>query len=325
MPVQGSIFDLLQEEQTAAGYTITGTAADGSTVIIAEVETHDLTARDANQSEAAEQQTEPAREAEEPEDNGVTVFYNQELNGIEISFSEKPDAETRAELKAAGFRWHNVKKLWYAKSTADRLELADRLAHRTPAAEPAPVVIPPVKFVDGGGLYDGWEGGNYKAWRTDQELKALLMTDFRKAGISASVRFGRGGYSTSLTVTIRIKPEEIATFEVFRNKYSIDLSGWLRYTEEGGKVRDIYAGDFWAMTGEERSAMQENIVQTAYNTALSRMNDWGDFDKTILTDEAYLKCELARHIVDSYNRDCSNSMVDYFDRDIYDHYRVKIA
>lgn len=57
----------------------------------------------------------------------VKVSYNTEFNGIEISFPGKPDAETRGKLKSAGFRWHNTKKVWYARRTADREKIAEEL------------------------------------------------------------------------------------------------------------------------------------------------------------------------------------------------------
>lgn len=57
---------------------------------------------------------------------------NEELNGIEISFDSKPDRDTLNSLKSAGYRWHKVKKVWYAKQTADRLALAASLAGLTP-------------------------------------------------------------------------------------------------------------------------------------------------------------------------------------------------
>lgn len=58
---------------------------------------------------------------------------NQDLNGIEISFEGKPDADTIEALKGAGFRWHRAKKVWYAKQTADRITLAKSMAELTTA------------------------------------------------------------------------------------------------------------------------------------------------------------------------------------------------
>lgn len=53
-----------------------------------------------------------------------TITTNTEHNGIEISFEGKPAASTRDALKKIGFRWHNARRIWYAKNTPERLELA---------------------------------------------------------------------------------------------------------------------------------------------------------------------------------------------------------
>ena len=51
----------------------------------------------------------------------ISVSFNQEHNGIELSFRFKPNADERAKLKRAGFKWHYQKCVWYAVNTADRL------------------------------------------------------------------------------------------------------------------------------------------------------------------------------------------------------------
>lgn len=50
---------------------------------------------------------------------------NEEHEGIEISFKERPNKAVREMLKAAGFRWHNKKQMWYAKETDARVEIAN--------------------------------------------------------------------------------------------------------------------------------------------------------------------------------------------------------
>lgn len=57
-----------------------------------------------------------------------TMAINNQFNGIELTFSEKPAEEIREAMKAAGFRWHKQKKLWYAKNTAERMTLAEKLS-----------------------------------------------------------------------------------------------------------------------------------------------------------------------------------------------------
>lgn len=56
------------------------------------------------------------------------VNINSALNGIELSFDSKPDATVLTTLKENGFRWHNKKKMWYAKITDDRMIIANSLS-----------------------------------------------------------------------------------------------------------------------------------------------------------------------------------------------------
>lgn len=66
-----------------------------------------------------------------------TMTFNSQLNGIELVFAEKPAEEIREQLKALGFRWHRQKKLWYAKKTAERMALAEKLSSGNIATETA--------------------------------------------------------------------------------------------------------------------------------------------------------------------------------------------
>ena len=68
----------------------------------------------------------------------TTYTINPTFNGIEITFSGKPDRATLDTLKAAGYRWHNVKKLWYAKQTPERLALAQQIAGDAQQTQTAP-------------------------------------------------------------------------------------------------------------------------------------------------------------------------------------------
>lgn len=93
-----------------------------------------------------------------------TMAINSQFNGIELTFAGKPADEVRAAMKEAGFRWHHQKKLWYAKRTAERLALAEKLSGtenvgEAPAAAPAPAQVEVVsKFGIKAGdiLEDSW-------------------------------------------------------------------------------------------------------------------------------------------------------------------------
>ena len=57
----------------------------------------------------------------------MEIIFNEEKNGIEVKFDEKPECAILNALKQNGFRWHNQKKVWFAKRTEQRLELLNNL------------------------------------------------------------------------------------------------------------------------------------------------------------------------------------------------------
>lgn len=67
-----------------------------------------------------------------------TIAINNQLNGIELTFAEKPAADILETIKNAGFRWHRQKRLWYAKNTADRMALATKLSGGSAPADTVP-------------------------------------------------------------------------------------------------------------------------------------------------------------------------------------------
>lgn len=65
----------------------------------------------------------------------ATVTRNIEHDGIEITFSDCPNAKTRTALKSNGFRWHNVKHIWYAKATGKHIEFCKKQKWNVPEIE----------------------------------------------------------------------------------------------------------------------------------------------------------------------------------------------
>ena len=55
------------------------------------------------------------------------ITTNAGINGIELYFDGKPGAAILERLKAVFFRWHNVKKCWYAKANATTEAIAQEL------------------------------------------------------------------------------------------------------------------------------------------------------------------------------------------------------
>lgn len=58
----------------------------------------------------------------------VEVLRNEEKKGIELYFDTKPAREILEKLKEQKFRWHNVKKCWYAKENENTLKIANDIS-----------------------------------------------------------------------------------------------------------------------------------------------------------------------------------------------------
>lgn len=84
-----------------------------------------------------------------------TMAINKEFNGIELTFTGKPAEEIREAMKAAGFRWHCMKKLWYAKNTAERIELAKKLSGDATLAQVAVAAVKNSEAVSKFGIKPG--------------------------------------------------------------------------------------------------------------------------------------------------------------------------
>lgn len=252
-----------------------------------------------------------------------TITLNPSFNSLEIAFDGKPSEAIRTALKGLKFRWHNVKKVWYGYSDEATVKAAiDGAA--------APLEIPETTHVEHGGLYDGWRGGNNAKWSTGKELKSLILADCKKAGIPVTVRFGRGGYLTSLTVTITISAAEVKTFEAWKDAdndrmFWAGCIPWLDYVDEHGTHRTIHREQATADNSKEGEKIREACRRCHYESMVNGLTDSGSFPSAeVLTDSARAKFDTVQAIVNSYNKDCSNAMIDYFDRDIYDHYSFKI-
>jgi|GEM_PF-1957962 len=61
--------------------------------------------------------------------NTITMKLNDDKNGVELYFTDKPSEEIRTELKVNGFRWSRFNKCWYSKQNKDTLALAEKLTN----------------------------------------------------------------------------------------------------------------------------------------------------------------------------------------------------
>ena len=133
---------------------------------------------------------------------------NNDLHGIEVTFDTKPSETIRNMLKDAGFRWHKYKKLWYAKQSPAREEVARQAVA---GAEQA------IDYSDWTGTtsagYMGatkWIGSNARKGLYGAELSKAIRDDLKAHGVKGvTIRSNRSGWSDNITATITIDKDDI--------------------------------------------------------------------------------------------------------------------
>lgn len=237
---------------------------------------------------------------------------NQELDGIEITFASKPEAATLEALKANGYRWHRVKKLWYAKNTAERLSLAKSLADETEATPAADK-----KTFEGINLDNL---GENKPSLYGAELAKAIREDLKRRGVKGcTVRSGRSGYTSSITVTIKAAAEDLASVEEIRKR--TPESEFYYDVERHG----IYTGEKWLYSLEGYTEEEKKEVYNNYTKYLAKkapsinthyLAENRELYNTITTD-FYNKVVAVFKIANQWNYNNSDPMTDYFDIGYY--------
>ena len=240
------------------------------------------------------------------------INLNQELNGIELVFDEKPTADTIASVKANGFRWSPKNKLWYAKNTAERLTFAQTLTTSAPTA----CAASSIEVINLDNL--GVKPSNFSYYGA--ELAKLIRDDLKKRGVKGvTVRSDRSGYTTSITVTVKATAEDLASIEEGAERYDQG-----RFTIDLG--RDLYINGRWVYMHEYEQMNDEEKEQLYYTYLSEQIKGVSGFsvyhqdrnrDAWELTTAFYYKCLAVYQIANQWNYNHSDSMTDYFDVGYY--------
>lgn len=243
-----------------------------------------------------------------------------DLNGIELSFTNKPKQETIDAIKAQGFRWHRTKKVWYAKQTADRIAFAETLGQ----LDSNPVTASK-KIAFEGINTEGLEGLKMTAHGAD--FAKIVREELKKRGAKGvTVKCGRGGYTTSITVTIKMTPDDYMSVEEL-----IERSGYIKHDFIDELGRSTYINGKWynldqynSMTDSEKEELFKTFIAKRYYN-LSQMNHYHIERKyyPALTKQAFDRVNAIIKIANAWNYDNSDYMTDYFDVGYYLHIALK--
>ncbi|MCL2220801.1 MAG: hypothetical protein FWC20_00570 [Oscillospiraceae bacterium] len=253
----------------------------------------------------------------------MTAIYklNREFNGIEIYFEAIPKQSIIDVLKASKFRWHYRKKCWYAKQNDNSVSLAKSIVDGDTQLDESPVEEIKTGGTVGDGFMGGgkWTGINCGTLKGYGEINKAIKKEMKR--LYPDVQFNTrgksysGGQSSHFFISLPID-------KLFKDReecIKIYKRNYMRYTwlslSEGSNVRSS-------------DATQEQVQDAAehnYNTVTSRYmfdaNRYSDSNENgYISDYAYEVLKKAIALYSSFIHDETNSMVDYFSRNLYDNY-----
>ena len=248
------------------------------------------------------------------------IRENYTYNSREIYFSGKPAETTRNALKALKMRWNGLKKCWYGFASESELINAIQSAEQENGGEGATVTTD--GYMGGGAIY----GSKSNKALYGADLAAAIRADIKAAGIKGvTVRCGKATYTDTIAATITIEnadlkpdyliPENILLRDL--NRYGIwDGERTLHW-------RDLENDDHAICTnGEEFQTFRRKASAAQLSRYSEKNNDLNVYHLNAehypeFTNAFLAKCQAVLRIIKAYHYDESNSMVDYFNTNMY--------
>ena len=256
------------------------------------------------------------------------IRKNERYNSIEITFTEKPGETIREALKGLKFRWNGKRGFWYGFTTEEEARAA--IDGKPAKAEKKPAAKKPQKI-----NLDGLDKNKKTAYGA--EFAAVLRADLKNRGAYGfSIRSNRGGYTDSITITIKMEAEDFRSAEEAAAR-----DGWAQFfnrQELGGGV-DVDGVNYSKWNAGREDATHKYIStgngwtdgETGGNFPVQRRFFVGEIARLCsvnpyhmtadrypeLTAAAFGRVQSILKIVQSYNWDKSDPYTDYFDVGFY--------
>lgn len=175
----------------------------------------------------------------------------------------------------------------------------------------------------------GYEGSNSRCGKYGAELAKVFRQEFKDNGIKGvSVKSNRGGYTDSFVFTFNVTDNDIISLDEYRNKSTEGWAspldallgfcrGWKWIPTANGVL--FYERLFDLTNSESQRVLDYNIERKYNHIELYTHHDAPEY----YTESFKNKVRLVKAIINSYNYDNSNSMVDYFDTGFYTSFKVK--
>lgn len=248
-----------------------------------------------------------------------TINHNDEFNSTEIFFDGKPSAAIRDTLKGMKFRWHGVKKCWYGRKPEVEVRAAIDAAINPEDAyqiQTRPGYLGAI----------AWDGSNAHKGLYGADLSAALRQAFKTVGIKG-VTVSCKTYTGGQNVGIRVKASAsdfvtMAEFVAGAKWTDFTRCGWVYDFDLG---RDVRSDDAWNWDSDKIERQTRKLAEREWKRYTGEKFDFSyrnAADYRIFTPAFMAKLQLIRQVLDSFNYDDSNSMVDYFDRGFYETFQI---
>lgn len=258
-----------------------------------------------------------------------TIKDGTRANAIEIYFTGKPEQATRDVLKSYKMRWNGQKLCWYGFVTAEEITAAMENGTKketTPKASKEVYTVNSEEFstVIADGYLGAYEttGSKYKrGYLFGAELSKAIREDLKKCGfkgVSVSCKTFSGGQEIHLKV--KASAEDITSEDEYINNFDINM---LNYWIKDLNNNEMYINDLWRMPNEQINQIKDHNAKIQYDYAIDSLNSSGidmyNYRENPMFTKAFNdKIKALQKVLDAYNHDDSNSMVDYFDRHFYE-------
>lgn len=218
----------------------------------------------------------------------MDIILNNELNGIELVFEGKPENEILTAIKGAGFRWHNVKKLWYAKQTAERIALAESISggHVAKVAE----IEKKLSLWDRCQVADIPEHDKYMSTKEIAELTRKHIKS-RFPEIKFSCRIGSGGWAAANEVNFYFKSAPFSKDSIYFEAVREYIKAWLwsfNYDNSDSMIDYFDRGFYENISTWDFEEVAPTEEQTADLANFDEMKAASDAEKKAEEEAAYL-------------------------------------
>lgn len=224
---------------------------------------------------------------------------NKEKQGIELYFDTIPTKAEREELKANGFRWHNVKKCWYKKVTNDNSK------NMKTQNEKSAIQLGVEKMEHSYTSY-GWKGVNSNKGYSMKEIAKIIKQELQKKYSDCTFSVVKGGNAYCDTLDVCLMTSKRNPFQDY--EVAVKDENFERYNIWGKSETEQEQAKRYLKESLAGGYIQVNEFDIERSYKLS------SFGKELFT--------YAKNLCDSFNFDDSDGMIDYFHRGFYDSFHI---